>query len=351
MDSKSENSVSDSGFSSWKKEHSKAKTAVSAIITLAVLAALIYLVFHDSYEEILDNIIKVGVWGLLSILLMGFLYQMMEAAALRALIQSKIPDFSLREAAEVVFLGVFGMTATFSMGSIPMQSYYLYRRGMVPGDSMGILVIRQVLRKVSLMICTTVIFLLAGGPIFRANRDLFWVIMAGYSICAVLVTGMVLICTWTRIQKLAQWFIDRLPEKGKWLKIKKSCTDNLNALYTGSKLLLHQKKYVGKSLLFNCIRMFIMYSIPFLCLFLLGDSSLSLVQTQVLTAMTSLMTSVLPSAAGMGPAEVSFMVIFSRYIGPAMVSSALILYRFSTYFAPFLLSVAVVHHAEKRLHQ
>lgn len=54
-----------------------------------------------------------------------------------------------------------------------------------------------------------------------------------------------------------------------------------------------------------------------------------------------LIIGVLPNVAGIGPTEFSFLLLFSPYTGRGMASSALILFRISTYFCPFLVSLIV----------
>lgn len=55
-----------------------------------------------------------------------------------------------------------------------------------------------------------------------------------------------------------------------------------------------------------------------------------------------IIASALPNVAGMGPAEFSFLLIFSHYADCGQLSSALILSRTATFFAPFALSIAVL---------
>ena len=50
----------------------------------------------------------------------------------------------------------------------------------------------------------------------------------------------------------------------------------------------------------------------------------------------------------MGPAELSFWLIFSRYMEYGQLSSALILYRTATFFVPFALSVVVFLAIQRR---
>ena len=75
---------------------------------------------------------------------------------------------------------------------------------------------------------------------------------------------------------------------------------------------------------------------------MVGVSGLSLWQIQLLGGLMHMIVNALPNVAGMGPAEVAFLLIFSGYMEYGQLSSALILYRTATFFFPFVLSVFAV---------
>lgn len=94
------------------------KTVGISVITLILLALLIFWVFRDHYQEILWNIRSVHGGALAFLLGMGVLYQLLEASVCRCLVSSQLPALSLRQAVEVTFLGVFGNV------SCPVRSLY-----------------------------------------------------------------------------------------------------------------------------------------------------------------------------------------------------------------------------------
>ena len=113
------------------------KTVAISAATLLLLFLLVIWVFRDHYQEILRNIQAVSIRELLLLLGMGLAYQMLESAVCLAMIRRRLPTFSYRQAVEVTFLGVFGNVSTLSVGSVPMQSYYLHHCGMMTGCGIG----------------------------------------------------------------------------------------------------------------------------------------------------------------------------------------------------------------------
>lgn len=144
------------------------KTVAISAATLLLLFLLVIWVFRDHYQEILRNIQAVSIRELLLLLGMGLAYQMLESAVCFAMIRRRLPTFSYRQAVEVTFLGVFGNVSTLSVGSVPMQSYYLHHCGMMTGCGIGTMMLEYIFHKSSVLIYTTVM-LLFQGPLAQRN--------------------------------------------------------------------------------------------------------------------------------------------------------------------------------------
>lgn len=227
------------------------KTVAISVATLLLLSLLVFWVFRDHYQEILQNIRAVSPEGLLLLLGVGFLYQMFESAACFVLVRRRLPKFSFRQAAEVVFLGVFGNVSTFAVGSVPLQSYYLHRCGLMAGSGVGTMTLEYVFHKSSVLIYSTIMLLLQGRWLGSTGSSLSRYMMLGYGICAVIIAVLILACTWEKVQRLVAWLIGRLPDTGKWDSRKRLWKENLAALYRESQQLLRDRPCIRKVLALN----------------------------------------------------------------------------------------------------
>ncbi len=308
---------------------------------LILLPLLMVWVFRGHYQEIWDNIRRVQAGELLLLLGLGVAYQLLEAAAGLTLIRSQLPNFSFWQAVEVTFLGVFANVATFSTGIIPMQSWYLYRRGLTAGSGASTMTLEYTFHKCTILIYASVMLLLQGRWLAGENAGLARWLLLGYGVCALIITGLLLLCAWKRVQQLACLGIDRLPEAERWRSRKARWKSNLSALHTQSRRLLHDRNRLCQVLGWNSLKLFCLYLTLFLSLRMAGATALSLWRVQLLGGLMHIIVSALPNVAGMGPAELSFWLIFSRYMEYGQLSSALILYRTATFFFPFALSTAV----------
>lgn len=103
-----------------------------------------------------------------------------------------------------------------------------------------------------------------------------------------------------------------------------------------------------KGIAVSLAKLFVLYSIPYAALRLVGCTALNFAQAQLLASLMLLITSALPNVAGVGPMEFAFLLLFAPWADTAIASSALVLYRVATYFFPFLLSVIVFLREEKK---
>ena len=270
------------------------KTVVSSAATLALLSLLIFLVFRKHFQEIMQNIRAVSIGSLLFLLSVSVLYQRLDAMVCFILVRRHLPKFSFEQAVEVVFLGVFGSVSTLSVGSLPMQSYYLHRCGLMAGSGVGTMTLEYVFHKSSILLYTTIMILMKRHWLYKGGSGFTQYLWLGYGICSLIIVVLLLLCSWNKIQWLAAWLIDRLPETERW----------------------GDRKHLWKS---------------------------------NLTALMHLISSALPNVAGVGPVEFAFVLIFSHYVEYTQASSALILYRVATFFFPFVLSIFIFLGVQKRM--
>lgn len=316
-------------------------TVIVSIITLLILSILVFLIFRDDYREIIRNIYAVSLADLLLLLAMGVSFQMFESAICFVLVRSKLPGFTFRQAIGVVYLGVFGNVSTFSVGSVPLQSYYLCHCGLAAGSGIGVMTLEYVCHKISVLVYAAIMLLIQGRWLSEGRLDLLRYVLLGYAICTLIILALILLCTWKKVLQLTLWLLRRFPDTEKWEKKKQLWEMNLNALYTESQKILRNPCLMGKMAVLNGLKLFCFFAIPFLCVRMLKIQTLSFGEVQLLSALMYLITNALPNVAGMGPTEFAFILIFSCYMEYAQVSSALILYRVATFFFPFLLSVIV----------
>lgn len=180
----------------------RSRTYLVSGLTLALIFVAIILVFRDVLPDIVKDLSTVPFWGVLLLLALGFAYEVMESVLCLVIIHHKKPDCTFIDALRVTFLGVFGNITTLGAGTLPMQSFYLYRRGLDAGSGLGIMASEYVLHKISVLIYATVALLLGGDWLEQSASGLARYLLIGYVIGALIVIALTLLYTWDRVLKL-----------------------------------------------------------------------------------------------------------------------------------------------------
>lgn len=180
----------------------RSRTYLVSGLTLALIFVAIILVFRDVLPDIVKDLSTVPFWGVLLLLALGFAYEVMESVLCLVIIHHKKPDCTFIDALRVTFLGVFGNITTLGAGTLPMQSFYLYRRGLDAGSGLGIMASEYVLHKISVLIYATVALLLGGDWLEQSASGLARYLLIGYVIGALIVIALTLLYTWDKVLKL-----------------------------------------------------------------------------------------------------------------------------------------------------
>lgn len=299
----------------------RSRTYLVSGLTLALIFVAIILIFRDVLPDIVKDLSTVPFWGVLLLLALGFAYEAMESVLCLVIIHHKKPDCTFIDALRVTFLGVFGNITTLGAGTLPMQSFYLYRRGLDAGSGLGIMASEYVLHKISVLICATVALLLGGDWLEQSASGLARYLLIGYVIGALIVIALTLLYTWDKVLKLVLMLLGKLPHTPKWDERREKWANSLTELNREAKKVLLVPSIRVKGIAVSLVKLFVLYSIPY---------------------------AALPNVAGVGPMEFAFLLLFAPWADTAIASSALVLYRVATYFFPFLLSVIVFLREEKK---
>lgn len=330
-------------------EKQKRKIIFLNVAMAVILLFLVFIVFRKDYKAIWDCLSNTSVTGLLLLLGMGAGYQFLDSAVCLTLVREKIPNFRFRQAADIIFLGIFGNVLTSSAGTIPLQSYYLCGQGVQVGNGAGMMIFVYIFHKISVFFYAAVMVVLQKGWLKATVPELMKYIYMVFVLCAIIITALVMLCTWNKIQEFLLWGIGKLPDTGKWTERKALWSRNLEALYKESRHILGNRSCRRKIIFFDLIKLSWLYLIPFVCIKILNIPGPALRRTFVLASIMIVIVGILPNVSGIGSAEFAFLLVFEPYMGRVSASSAMILYRIVTYFFPFVLSVGVFLKVRKNM--
>lgn len=331
----------------YKKKTNKQKRFMSCIFRCVFLGIVLWMVFHKHYREIFINISNMGIGSLIFIILSGVAYQLIGSYAFYLLAGKNNPQFTMKQSAEATYLGIFGTVAAFSLGSVPIRTYYLHTHNIDAGKAVGLINADYILHKSAVLIYNTVLLLFTGRSVLNQRENMVKYIFGGYVICLFVIGILLLIGFSKRTANCLRDLVMLLPDRKKWKTIKEKTRYHLETMYSGSKEIKDNRKNILLIIFFHCIKLLIMYGIPFVCLRGMMDSEISFFEIQTLVALTNLISNAIPNVSGIGGTELAFFLVFEGFLDRASVSSVLVLYRLATYFFPFLISIVVFNKVER----
>lgn len=305
------------------------------------LAFVIWLVFHKHLKEILENIGAMKAGSLVLILAFGASYQLISAAAFYLLVKKNNRDFTMRQSLESVYIGTFGTVAAFSVGALPMRAYYHHTHNMEVGKALNLITTDYILHKSSVLICNTCLIILAGAGLLREKTGIIKYVLFGYLICFAIILALLLVVFSEKVYSPLKRLAALLPEKKNMKRIKEKIVHYLDTMHQCAEELEKNRNNLWMMILLHCVKLLLMYAIPFVCFRSLSADSISFLESQMLVGITNLVSSALPNVSGLGSTELAYLLVFSEFLEGPLVSSTLVLYRLATYFFPFLISVAV----------
>ena len=331
----------------FKKDAFK-KIGIS-ILTLLLLTLLLLFIFRDNMADFYQAFRSLSVPDIVCLVGMGAANQLLDALVCFRLIRNVLPTVRYGHALTVIYLGVFGNVSTFSAGTIPMQAYYLHRRGVEVGHGIGIMTLQYLLHKTSIVLFSTIMLIAGGKWLYAAYPDIHGFIIAGYIICAAVVGILVLLCTWDRAHRAAMWLIGKFPDRGKWKLRAEKIGRQLDHLFLETKAGLKRKDTLLFAFFVNIVKLGIFCAVPYVCMRILGRYMLGILQVELLTSLMLLISNAVPNVAGIGPKEIVFWLLYRPLLGDALASSSLLFFRITTYYLPFLISIFVFLAVQMRL--
>lgn len=291
-------------------EPQQKKMIGTGLLILLALTAVFAVLLGQNSADLVKALSDLSPLGIMALLGLGGAYQALEALICRRMVRTRLPGFSFWQAWRVVHLKVFGDVASFGTASVPMQSYALYRKGLPVGAGIGMMTLEYVFHKGSILLYATVMLVFQWEWMEDSNPEAARYLLPAYGVVALIITVLVLVCVCPAVRRAALWVVDRLPETGKWPARKEAVRLQLDRLHTASRALFRDRACCVSVLLLNAVKLCVLFSIPWLCMELLGVAGPTWLRVQMFSAVMLLITSALPNVAGIGPTEFAFLLIF-----------------------------------------
>ena len=328
---------------------SRRKTLLSLGV-LALLTGIVVFIFREHWAEISEALSRLTLGQGLLALAVGLSYPLLEGVSSWLIVRSRLPHFPLRQGIDNAWMGTFGNVVGLGAGSVPFQTWYLHRRGLDVGPGVGLMTLQYVFHKTTVLLYATVMLLLQHRWLAANTSGVMNYLPMAYAVVAAIIVALVLVCVSPLIQRLARWALGYLPRTDSWQTRREKWLEQLDTLGTESRHLLADKGRCVQIFALHTLKLFLMYTLPYLCIRFMGlPCGLSFWQVQLLASLMLFLSNALPNVAGMGSIETAFLLVFGSFMTRGEAMSTLMLFRIASYYFVFGFSAVASLFAQKHL--
>lgn len=317
---------------------------INLIMLFIALSLVFYFVLKDDFNGVISALSKINIWIFLFGILVFILSLFFKAISLWIFIREYKRDYSVKKSFILTLIGQFlnGITP-FQSGGQPFQIYMLRGDGLRISDSTNAMIKDFISFQIALIIIGIAsIFLNHYFDIISMKTYLKWLVSLGFLINSLVLIFLVVIsATKKSLSKITSKIVNlifKFKISNKIGLTKERIEKGLVNFYESGKQLKKDKKNLFISVFINMLNLILLYIIPFIVFKSLGEESVTILSSVVITAFVMIIGNFIPIPGATGGVEFGFVKLFCTFlITTPILSSAVILWRCITYFLGMLI--------------
>lgn len=317
----------------------------AGILVLLLAGALLF--YRDHLGDILDGVqqvTRVQLGGSLVLAALGYLLEGLAISGMIRTWEAGNRENTVGYGIFTALAGEFYRLATLGNGSGIAKIHFLHQRGIETGNATGLVMIQYLCKRLAIAVLGTVgfgVLCLQGEDAGNLCRKYAVCIVAGNVLALAVVAGFLAVMLSVRVNRhllaILDWAGRMWPVCGKWVPVWK---EQAGILHQSGREVFGQKGRMLCLFLLQMGKCILFYSIP--AFLLKGQGSLPAVADILLMAVVYMLAGVIPAPSGIGSLEFVFWLFFSPSVGGQAAISAILVFRFATWFMPFVMGAVLV---------
>ena len=331
------------------------KYKMNIIILVSISIFIMYLIMKDNFDEISQNILHANLLYILLGLLLVVVHILFQSLSMHLYLKEIDSNYRFKNTFILMFSALFFNAITpFSSGGQPFQVYILNKQGIKVTESTNAILQNFLAYQISLILLgTTAIIINNNINIIPSSNVLKNIVLAGFIINVAVLLFIIFLGKAKNINtKLFNKifnFIFNLKVFRNKPGLKEKANKKIDEFYESNKYFKNNKFILLKSVLLNMCALLILYSVPLLIFYSVGNNSINLLETIVCSSYTYFIESFVPIPGGTGGLEYGFIEFFKKFSTPAILSSCMILWRFTTYYLTMILGALSLLFVKKKV--
>lgn len=300
------------------------KKWIRRIINGIIIVFLIHFIWNGEYKILVQTCQSITKKEFLLLILIGSIFYIFQCFGQFLLISNLQVESGFEKSFDITALGLIGHATTSSVGTIPLQSYYWSQCNIPYGKGLGISIMNMIFHKLAVCINAFVIISVNFTWIQKTTHLKFIVFGWIVNFCIILCMLLLLLD-----RNILNFVVQKIKNE--------SLAYEVDNLFEFSKQSLKNKKRNRSVILASWSKIIFLCTIPYVCLRMVGIQTITFLQAYTLSSMVVCMSGILPSVAGMGPVECTFLLYFLPFGSKELVFLAMVLYRLASYFCPLII--------------
>lgn len=326
---------------------SSTKRILNLIFIVAIFALVIYIGFKGNNPQyILNELQSIPLPWLVLFFSTWLMYMITETISMHIFFMFqgfKVPFLRLLR---IVIIGNYYSSITpAATGGQPLQVYYLKKSGVPVGISSSVLAVRFFVFQLTLLVLGTLFWISNKNLVHQQLGNRMWIIYLGYFFNSITVLGVVLIAingrltrflTFGTIKILHKLHLVRNLDK-KITKARIAIENFEESVSTFSKDPLH----LIIQFIITCIQLLFIFSCTVLIYRCFNLSGVSTLDILTIASLLFIAASYTPLPGASGAQEGGFAVFFRNIFPSGTIFSALLLWRFFTYYSTLIVGFII----------
>lgn len=320
------------------------KVKRNSIIVLLITLVIFYFIIKDNFNDVMEVLKVANIMWLVIALLIHLLSIFFEAIIIKKLACKYNKEYNVKKAFGLNLITKFfnGITPS-STGGQPFQIYELKKDKLRVSDATNVVMEFFLIYQIALIILSILCYIL--NIIFdivdfsSTLTILFYLGLIGNVFTLIIA---IIIGRSNRVIKKLLVFITKVLSKLKLVKNKKEILEKVericNEFNIGFMEMNKNKLFLFKCVFIQLIAFIIRFSVSIFIFKAIGiGNDINFIECIVASILVFLAGSYIPIPGGSGGMEYAYYGFFSKFIGGAILSSCLILWRLITYLIPLII--------------
>ena len=323
------------------------KKTIKVIFCIAVVLLMffiLYRMFRDSYEDIVDSLSKTNMYIFAGMVLLGNCYYLIDAVVYYGITVRQGIKIKFSKFIPIAYMSIFFNVTSFGAGIKPAQILYLHKNGVDTGTACSITMMPYIFHKTVIVVYAVIMLILNNNFVVTNFSSSFRYMYMGVGLSIAIIVFMILLCSAEWFHRLVCKILDATLGKTRFKEVNEKIKTQIVLLREATvKIIKKPAAWISLTLI-DALKMSCWYVIPTLAIYALGGDlgGVSFAQGLTVTSLMQLLMGVLPTSGGVGSLEVVFSVLFAAVFGKVVAGSSMVLYRLSTYYIPFLFSLVMM---------